>query len=367
MEEIMFFTVGVDAFIDELSGIAADSEGEAISGIIRKYRVASGALEQETPYKNGKREGMMRWYYESGAIERDLPYKNGKRDGIERWYYESGAIKKETPYKNGVLGDEVSRLDPFLTIERFVAGDSNMFAYQASRTVAGGNFSLYNPLFIYGGAGLGKTHLMNAVGNQLCESFPKMKVLDDKNFRQVVSIFPLSKGGDLSQEKVVSMQERYLAADLFMMDDFQLFRGQRSREMFFNISNELNKLKKQIIITANKTPQELDIEDTFRSCFTSGFLVGIDPPSLDEKVAILMKKADENNIVIDQDIAFFLSESIKIDDVRRLNGVLKTAYFMASLDNAPISKDYVLRVLKEQKLLKANLRMRKAMNKRGLT
>jgi chromosomal replication initiator protein len=246
-------------------------------------------------------------------------------------------------------------LDPFLTFERFVSGDSNMFAYRASRTVAGGNFSLYNPLFIYGGVGLGKTHLMNAIGNQLCESFPKTKVLyiESKGFMQeVVNMFyPKS---DLSQEKVALMRERYAAADLFMMDDFQLLNGERSQEIFFTIFNELNKLKKQIIVTADKTPQELDIEDRLRSRFTGGLLVGIDPPSLEEKVAILKKKADEKNIVIDQDTAFFLSENIKIDDVRRLEGVLKTAYLTASLDNAPISKDYVLRVLKEQKLLKAD-------------
>jgi chromosomal replication initiator protein len=264
---------------------------------------------------------------------------------------------KETGTKPVKTAKPVTGLDPFLTFERFVEGDSNLFAYRASLAVADGNFSLYNPLFIYGGVGLGKTHLMNAVGNRLCESFPKTKVLyiESKDFMQeVVNIFFPSKGGDLTQEKVLAMRERYAAADLLMMDDFQLLDGAKSQEMFFNIFNELNKLKKQIIVTADKTPQELDIEERLRSRFTSGLLVGIDPPSLEEKVAILRKKADEKNIVIDQDTAFFLSENIKIDDVRRLEGVLKTAYLTASLDNAPISKDYVLRVLKEQKLLKAD-------------
>ncbi|MDR2400625.1 MAG: chromosomal replication initiator protein DnaA [Deferribacteraceae bacterium] len=253
----------------------------------------------------------------------------------------------------------VPGLNSNMTFERFVVGDSNVFAYKTSRAVAEGNFSIYNPLIIYGDTGLGKTHLMSAVGNRIHKDFPKMKMLyiESKQFLQeIISLFAANPGKDgrrsTDQEKVVSVKERYFEADLLMFDDIQFLTTPKGQEIFFDIFNDLHNHNKQIVITSDKTPQQLDIEDRLRSRFSGGVLLAIDPPSSEEKVAILFKKADEANIIIEQDVAFFLSENIKVNDVRSLEGALKTAALKASLNNAPLSKEHILQVLKEQRILK---------------
>jgi chromosomal replication initiator protein len=253
----------------------------------------------------------------------------------------------------------VAGLDEKMTFERFVVGESNIFAYKASQTVAEGSFTRHNPLFIYGDVGLGKTHLMSAVGNHIRISFPKLKILflESKQFvQEVVNLFALPKkerDGDATQERVISLRERYSEVDLFMLDDIQMMENTpKSLEIFFDIFNQLYKENKQIIITSDRTPQHLKIEDRLRSRFNGGLLVPIEPPSLEERVAILRKKADENNIIIEDEYAFYLSENIKVNDVRSLEGVLKSAALIASLDKAPISKEYILRALKDRELLK---------------
>ncbi len=201
-------------------------------------------------------------------------------------------------HKNG------SGLNKDYTFENFVAGSSNEFSYSACEAVSEGQFMQYNPLFIYGGSGLGKTHLMHAVGNRVLEKkFPKMKVLYITS-----ETFTNDMINSLRTKKMDEFQTRYRTIDVLFFDDVQFLSGkQRSTEEFFNTFNALyDNQKKQIIITSDKTPAELpEMEERLRSRFSWGLIADIQPPSTEEKTAILMKRAEFMGLKLPGEVALF--------------------------------------------------------------
>lgn len=228
------------------------------------------------------------------------------------------------------------------TFESFVVGPSNQFPHAAAVAVAEGYFQTYNPLFIYGGVGLGKTHLIHAIGNKILEKFPKLKILyiSSEAFTNEMIYALKSKSMD-------SFREKYRNIDLLLFDDVQFLAGKtRSTEEFFYTFNTLYDMQKQIVITSDKEPNEIpDLEERLRSRFSWGLLADIQPPSVDEKVAIILKKSEEMNIYINNDVATYLAENLKGNNIRDLIGALIRLNAFSTFHNEPISIDLVKKSL----------------------
>lgn len=258
--------------------------------------------------------------------------------------------KQDAPIK-----DNFTSLDAKLTFDNFVAGETNGFAHNAAQTVADGNFNIYNPLYIYGGTGLGKTHLMYAVANRVRAKFPKMNILymDSETFStEIVNLFRKGEK-DMLQDRVESMRKRFRSVDLFMLDDIQFLKERpKTLEFFFNIFNDLQLYQKQIVITSDESPQKIDMAERMRSRFASGFQAEIQPPTTEERVAILMQKSEELNIPLEETLAFFLAENVNTSNVRELIGALKRVSLYASFHSTNMSIELAEKALMDSKQLK---------------
>lgn len=233
-------------------------------------------------------------------------------------------------HKNG------SGLNKDYIFANFVAGGSNEFSFSACEAVSEGQFMQYNPLFIYGGSGLGKTHLMHAVGNRILEKFPKMKVLYITS-----ETFTNDMINSLRTRKMEEFQARYRTIDVLLFDDVQFLSGkQRSTEEFFNTFNALYDNQKQIIITSDKTPAEIpDMEDRLKSRFAWGLIADIQPPSTEEKTAILMKRAEFMGLKLPSEVALFIAENMLTENVRELMGALVRLSAFASFHKRGLTID----------------------------
>ncbi len=287
-----------------------------------------------------------------------IPVQNILKDefGIDAPVYvqvdESTVTKAKARVREEVqpIKDNFSPLDARLTFENFVSGDSNGFAHSAALAVADGNFSIYNPLYIYGGTGLGKTHLMYAVANRVRAKFPKMTILymDSETFTtEVINLF--RKGDkDQTQDRVERLKERFRSVDLFMLDDIQFLKNrERTLEFFFNTFNDLHMRQRQIIITSDESPQEIDMEERMRSRFASGFQAEIHPPAPEERAAILMQKAGELGIALDDHLAFYLAENVATKNVRELISALKRVSLYADFHKVPMTEELAKKALED--------------------
>lgn len=229
-----------------------------------------------------------------------------------------------------------SGLNKEYTFETFVVGSSNEFSYSACEAVSEGQFMQYNPLFIYSCSGLGKTHLMHAVGNRVIEKFPKMKVLYITS-----ETFTTDMINSLRTKKMDEFQNRYRTIDVLLFDDVQFLAGkQRSTEEFFNTFNALYDNQKQIIITSDKTPAEIpDMEERLRSRFAWGLIADIQPPSTEEKSAILMKRAEFMGFRLPDEVALFIAENMITENIRELVGALVRLSAFASFHKRALSID----------------------------
>ncbi|MDR2884483.1 MAG: chromosomal replication initiator protein DnaA [Deferribacteraceae bacterium] len=257
---------------------------------------------------------------------------------------------EETP----AVSEPLKSFEAKYTFDNFVNGDSNGFAHSAALAVADGNFSVYNPLYIYGSTGLGKTHLMYAIANRVREKFPKMTILcmDSETFtKEVLNTF--RKGDyDNMQERVEKLRERF-RVDLFMLDDIQFLKGrEKTLETFFNIFNDLHLRQKQMVITSDKSPQEINMEERMRSRFASGFQTEIQPPSSEERAAILMQKAEEFKIPLDDEMAFYLAENVAATNIRELEGALNRVNIYASFNKVKITPELAEKALSDSGQLK---------------
>jgi len=238
---------------------------------------------------------------------------------------------------------EVSRLNPGFTFDTFVTGKANELARAAATQVAERPGAAYNPLFIYGGVGLGKTHLIQAIGNHLQSRVPQSKI------RYIHAEQYVSDVVRAYQHKAFDDFKRYYhSLDLLLIDDIQFFSGKsRTQEEFFYAFNALIEAHKQLVITCDSYPKEISgIENRLISRFGWGLTVAVEPPELEMRVAILLKKAEMEKITLDETVAFFLARHIQ-SNVRELEGGLKRVLAFARFSNQEISVDLCREALRD--------------------
>ncbi len=233
-------------------------------------------------------------------------------------------------------------LNPKYTFERFVVGSSNQFAHAASLAVAESPARIYNPLFICGGVGLGKTHLMQAVGHRI-------KTLDRRARLSYVSSekFTNEVINAIRYDRTLALREKYRNVDILLIDDIQFISGkQATQEEFFHTFNDLYDAQKQIVLSSDSLPKEIpDIQERLQSRFESGLIADIQPPDLETKVAILKKKAEFENFNIPDNVAFYIASKIK-SNIRELEGSLLRLMAFSSLRDEKVTLGMAQEVLK---------------------
>jgi chromosomal replication initiator protein len=236
---------------------------------------------------------------------------------------EIAAVTRSAPPPNGVqkafdFNDPCARFNTGYTFDSFVVGSCNEFAHAAAHAVADKPAKAYNPLYIYGGAGMGKTHLMHAIGQQLAKSFNGIRVLyvtSEEFMNQMIQ--------SLRYDKMSSFQQRFRTADALLVDDIQVLGSrERTQEEFFHTFNALHNLGKQIVVSSDLPPKQVSgLADRLASRFTWGLMADIQPPDLETKMAILDRKADEAGLRLSDDVRSLLATGLK-SNIRELEGVL---------------------------------------------
>lgn len=236
-----------------------------------------------------------------------------------------------------------SNLNKLYTFANFVNGESNQIGYAAALQTAENPGKAYNPLFIYGGVGLGKTHLMHAVGNSIIEKNPSAKVVTsnaDKFFQDMVSA--------IKKNAIDDFQRHYSNVDALLIDDIQFFANKgKTQEVFFHAFNSLIEKHRQIILTCDKFPKEVDgVAERLKSRFGWGLTVQIEPPELETRAAILLSKAEQSGAELPSDVAHFIAKRIR-SNVRELEGALKRLLAYASFTGKPLSIELTKDALKD--------------------
>jgi chromosomal replication initiator protein len=229
----------------------------------------------------------------------------------------------------------VAVFNPRYRFETFVVGNSNQLAYAASKAIAENPSGSFNPLFIYGGAGLGKTHLIQAIGHQMKTDRKGTKVVymsADSFVTELIS--------SIRYDKMQQFRDRYRTVDALLLDDIQFLAGkERTQEEFFHTFNALYEAQKQIVFTSDAPPKDIPtLEDRLRSRFEWGLIADIQPPDLETKVAILRKKAEEKKIDLPHDVALFIAERVR-SNIRELEGHLNRVSAFASLTGHRVNID----------------------------
>lgn len=237
----------------------------------------------------------------------------------------------------------VSRLNKDFRFDTFVSGKSNHFAHAAALQVADNPGSGYNPLFIYGGVGLGKTHLMHSIGNTVLQKNPRARVAYVHSERFVSDMVKA-----IQHEKMEQFKLYYRSLDALLIDDIQFFANkERSQEEFFHTFNALLEDKQLIVLTSDRYPKELQgLEERLKSRFGWGLAVGIEPPELETSVAILMRKAELNNIELPENVAFFIAQHIR-SNVRELEGALHRVIANARFTGQKINLNFAKQALRD--------------------
>lgn len=237
-----------------------------------------------------------------------------------------------------------SPMNPLFTFDSFVEGKSNQIAKAASLHVSESpGTSGYNPLFLYGGTGLGKTHLMLAVGNQIKKNNPKARVIYLSSERFVQDMITALRNNVIDQFKA-----HYRSADALLIDDIQFFaKKERSQEEFFYTFNHLLEGQRQIILTCDRFPKEVaNLDERLQSRLGWGLTIAIEPPELETRVAILIKKAQQHLITLPEDVAFFIAKRIR-SNVRDLEGALQRVLAYSRFTNQPLTIDMAQEALKD--------------------
>ncbi|WP_448751238.1 chromosomal replication initiator protein DnaA [Actinomyces sp.] len=235
-----------------------------------------------------------------------------------------------------------THLNPKHTFDTFVIGPSNRFAHAAAFAVSETPGRAYNPLFIHGDSGLGKTHLIHAIGHYTLSLFPQMRVRY-VNSEEFTNDFINS----VREESIEEFQRRYREVDVLLIDDIQFIQGkERTVEEFFHTFNSLYNAGKQIVLTSDVPPRELDLEDRIRSRFAAGLLVDVLPPDLETRIAILQKKASAENIEVDPRVLEYIAQRIS-SNIRELEGALVRVAAFESLSKEPVTVSMAEMLLKD--------------------
>jgi chromosomal replication initiator protein len=247
-------------------------------------------------------------------------------------FTEPKQVNSKASYTNRRTNERVSGLNLTFNFDNYVTGRANQLARAAAIQVAENPGQAYNPLFIYGGVGLGKTHLLQAIGNHLKKEKPDANIRYLHAERYVSDVVKAYENKAFDQFK-----QQYHSLDLLLIDDIQFFaKKTRTQEEFFYAFNTLIEEKKQIVITCDTYPKEIiDVDERLRTRFSWGLTVAIEPPELEMRVAILLKKAENVNIHLHEDVAFFVAKQIR-SSVRELEGALNRIIAMANFTGHPI-------------------------------
>ena len=259
-----------------------------------------------------------------------------------------GGQKNNTPKKEKVQSQRSAQLIPFAanpkyTFDNFVVGNSNKFAHAASLAVAESPATAYNPLFLYGGAGLGKTHLMHAIANYAKENNPDLNVVyvsSEKFTNDMINA--------IRDDQRNEFREKYRSVDLLLVDDVQFIGGKEStQEEFFHTFNALHDANKQIVLTSDRSPKEIStLSERLRTRFYWGLISDIQAPDYETRIAILKKKAQDENIFIPSEILSFIADRIK-SNIRELEGALTRIISFAKITDREISIDLANEALKQ--------------------
>jgi chromosomal replication initiator protein len=238
--------------------------------------------------------------------------------------------------------DGAAQLNPRYTFDAFVIGSGNQFAHAACQAVAERPSKAYNPLFLYGGVGMGKTHLMQAIGHEIKQRQPQSAICyvsSEKFTNEMIN--------SLRYDRMTSFRDKFRNVDVLLVDDIQfLAQKERTQEEFFHTFNALHESMKQIVIASDRPPKELaEIEDRLRSRFEWGLIADIQPPDLETKVAILQKKAETEKVLLATDLALYIASNVRTN-VRELEGALIRLIAYCSLTGAEISLITAQQVLK---------------------
>lgn len=257
-------------------------------------------------------------------------------------------VGDEEPAVNTLVG---LSFDDEYTFEHFIVGSSNKFAHAAAIAVANSPAENYNPLFIYGQSGLGKTHLLHAIGNVIHQNHPNFRII-------------YVKGEDFTNELVTAIQEgdvqsfrgKYRMADLLLIDDIQFIAGkERTQEEFFHTFNALYESGKQLVLTSDRPPKEMNtLEDRMKTRFEWGLLADIQPPDLETRLAIINAKAMKLGFELSRDIMYQIAENLQ-SNVRQLEGTVKKIKAKHELNGEPISAEMVATVIEEVKSINPGL------------
>ncbi len=238
--------------------------------------------------------------------------------------------------------DSAAQLNPRYTFDAFVIGAGNQFAHAAAQAVAERPSKAYNPLFLYGGVGMGKTHLMQAIGHEVRRRQPQAAICyvsSEKFTNEMIN--------SLRYDRMTSFRDKFRNVDVLLIDDIQfLAQKERTQEEFFHTFNALHESMKQIVIASDRPPKELaEVEDRLRSRFEWGLIADIQPPDLETKVAILQKKAESEKVILTTDLALYIASNVRTN-VRELEGALIRLIAYCSLTGAEVNLSTAQQVLK---------------------
>lgn len=257
---------------------------------------------------------------------------------IKEGFIQKGGTKSKP--KHSVIPPS---LNPKYTFESFVIGENNSFAHAAAWAVAEKPGLAYNPLFIYGGVGLGKTHLMHAIGRHIFTANPNTKIV-----YVTTEQFTYEFVDAIKEDGSLKFKDKYRGIDLLLVDDIQFLGGKEgTQDEFFHTFNALYELRKQIVLSSDRTPKDIPtVEERLRSRFESGLMVDIQPPNLETRIAILKRLAEKENIFIPESIFYLIAEKIKAN-IRELEGAIIRIIAHSVLKNIEITEESVNRILED--------------------
>lgn len=275
-------------------------------------------------------------------LEHLIELKTGIKSTVK---IEVGKRKKRRPKSVTVQEKQQSKssyLNPSLTFESFVVGDSNQFAYTAAKSVAQKPGKQYNPLFIYGGVGLGKTHLLQAIGNYRLAQGDRIVYTTLEQFTNAFT-------SHLMAQTMDSFREKFRNCDLLLIDDIQFLNGkERTQEEFFHTFNELYNSEKQIVLSADKPPKKIaGVEERLITRFEWGLMADIQPPGLETKIAIIKNKCELNGIELNEEVIRFIATHMG-DNIREIEGTIIKLNAMSSMLSQEITLDFAQTAIKDQ-------------------